>query len=99
MDGKTHGTTSGLLMARLSGHLEGDIVRGVALNLDGGRRQVVEVLVEELGIEPLAKLRATEVDKNWRFRNGELQGRCTYVVGRLRDVRESRYRHLDGRKR
>jgi hypothetical protein len=35
-------------VAALAGDLEGDIVRGVALDLDGTSRQVVEVLVEEL---------------------------------------------------
>lgn len=35
-------------MGALARHLEGDIVRGVALDLDGASRGVVEVLVEEL---------------------------------------------------
>jgi hypothetical protein len=35
-------------MAALAGHLEGNIVGGVALDLEGTSRQVVEILVEEL---------------------------------------------------
>lgn len=35
-------------MAALASDLEGNIVGGVALNLDGGGREVVEVLVEQL---------------------------------------------------
>lgn len=35
-------------MAALASHLEGNIVGGVALDLDGAGRQVVEVLVEQL---------------------------------------------------
>lgn len=35
-------------MAALASHLEGNIVGGVALDLDGTGRQVVEVLVEQL---------------------------------------------------
>ena len=37
-------------MAALAGHLEGDIVGGVALDLEGAGREVVEILVEELQI-------------------------------------------------
>jgi hypothetical protein len=44
----THSSAGGLLMAALAGHLEGHIVGGVALDLDGTGGQVVEVLVEEL---------------------------------------------------
>jgi hypothetical protein len=36
------------LVAALAGDLEGDIIRGVALDLDRAGRQVVEVLVQEL---------------------------------------------------
>ena len=35
-------------MAGLASNLEGDIVGGVGLDLDGAGREVVEVLVEEL---------------------------------------------------
>jgi hypothetical protein len=35
-------------MAALAGDLEGDIVGGVALDLEGAGREVVEVLVEKL---------------------------------------------------
>jgi hypothetical protein len=35
-------------MAALASHLEGNIVGGVALDLEGSGRQVVEVLVQEL---------------------------------------------------
>jgi hypothetical protein len=50
-DGGERGTYSsarGLLVARLAGNLEGNIVGGVALDLEGGSRQVVEVLVQKL---------------------------------------------------
>lgn len=36
------------LVCGLASHLEGNIVRGVALDLNGGLRQVVEVLCEQL---------------------------------------------------
>lgn len=36
-------------MCALSGHLEGDIVWGVALELESGLGKVVEILVEKLG--------------------------------------------------
>jgi hypothetical protein len=35
-------------VAALASDLEGDIVGGVALDLEGARREMVEVLVEEL---------------------------------------------------
>lgn len=38
-------------MGRLASHLEGDIVGGVALELKGRGRAVVEVLVDKLEIE------------------------------------------------
>lgn len=39
---------SGLLVAALASNLEGNVVGGVALDLDGGGGEVVEVLVEQL---------------------------------------------------
>lgn len=47
----TYGSAGGLVVAALASHLEGDIVRGVALDLEGAGRQVVEVLVKELDRE------------------------------------------------
>lgn len=41
-------TARGALMCRLAGHLEGDVVGGGVLDLEGGGRGVVEVLGEEL---------------------------------------------------
>jgi hypothetical protein len=38
----------GLLVAGLAGHLEGDAIGGSVLELKGGGREVVEILVEEL---------------------------------------------------
>lgn len=52
--GSTYGTASGFLVAALAGNLEGDIVWGVALDLDGTGREVVEVLVQQLRIVTLA---------------------------------------------
>ena len=37
-------------MAALAGHLEGNIVGRVALDLEGASREVVEVLVDQLDI-------------------------------------------------
>jgi hypothetical protein len=44
----TYRAGGGLVVAALAGHLEGDIVGGVALDLKGASREMVEVLVEEL---------------------------------------------------
>ena len=44
----TYSSAGGLLVAALSGHLESNIVGGVALDLDGTGGKVVEVLVEQL---------------------------------------------------
>lgn len=44
----TYSTAGGLLVAALASDLEGNIVGGVALDLDGAGRQVVEVLVQQL---------------------------------------------------
>ena len=38
----------GTLMAALARHLEGNIVGGVAFDLEGGLGDMVEILVEEL---------------------------------------------------
>lgn len=46
--GKTYGSARHLVVTALTSHLEGDIVGGVALDLESAGRQVVEVLVEEL---------------------------------------------------
>jgi len=46
--GRTYGSAGSLVMAALASHLEGNIVGGVALDLEGSGRQVVEVLVQEL---------------------------------------------------
>ena len=35
-------------MARLAGHLEGDAIGSSVLELEGGGREVVEILVQEL---------------------------------------------------
>lgn len=48
--GCTYGSGGSLVVAALAGHLEGDIVGGVALDLEGAGREVVEILVEELQI-------------------------------------------------
>jgi len=45
---QTYRAAGSLVMAALAGHLEGDIVGGVALDLEGTSREMVEVLVEEL---------------------------------------------------
>ena len=45
---QTYRTSGDLVVAALAGHLEGDVVGGVALDLDGTGRKVVEVLVQEL---------------------------------------------------
>jgi hypothetical protein len=44
----TYRAAGGLIVAALAGDLEGNIVGGVALDLDGAGGEVVEVLVEEL---------------------------------------------------
>ena len=44
----TYRSASSLLVAALAGDLEGNIVGGVALDLDGAGGQVVEVLVQQL---------------------------------------------------
>ena len=41
-------TARGALVRRLAGHLEGNIVGGGVLDLEGGGRGVVEVLGQEL---------------------------------------------------
>jgi hypothetical protein len=46
--GVTYSTAGGLIVAVLASDLEGNIVGGVALELDGGSRHVVEILVQEL---------------------------------------------------
>lgn len=50
----TYRAAGGVVMAALAGHLEGNIVGGVALDLEGASREVVEVLVEELESTQLA---------------------------------------------
>jgi hypothetical protein len=44
----TYRSDCDLVMAALAGDLEGHIVWGVAFDLDGAGRQVVEILVQEL---------------------------------------------------
>lgn len=44
----THGSRGGLLVAGLASDLEGNAVGGGVLELEGGGREVVEILVEEL---------------------------------------------------
>lgn len=46
--GYSYRARGGLVVAALASHLEGNIVGGVALDLDGTGREVVEVLVEQL---------------------------------------------------
>ncbi len=50
VDGKdfTHGTGGGLLVASLARHLESDAIGSGVLELKGGGREVIEILVEEL---------------------------------------------------
>lgn len=57
-EGYSYRAGSGLLVAALASNLEGNIVGGVALDLDGGGGEVVEVLVEQLEgqTEELAKM-------------------------------------------
>lgn len=45
---QTYSTASGLVVAALAGDFEGNIVGGVALDLNGAGREVVEVLVQQL---------------------------------------------------
>lgn len=49
-DKRTHSSRGGLVVAGLAGYLEGDIVGGSVLELQGGGREVIEILVEELKI-------------------------------------------------
>lgn len=44
----TYSSVGALLVGGLAGDLEGNVVGGVALELEGGGREVVEVLVQEL---------------------------------------------------
>lgn len=44
----TYGSAGHLVVGGLASDLEGDIVRGVGLDLESASREVVEVLVEEL---------------------------------------------------
>lgn len=55
-----------LVVAALAGDLEGDIVGGVVLDLDGAGGEVVEVLVEELEAQcqPLIALRC-DIMPSW----------------------------------
>jgi hypothetical protein len=46
--GSTHSSRGGLLVAGLAGHLEGDAIGSGVLELEGGGREVVEILVQEL---------------------------------------------------
>lgn len=46
--GGTYSSSGALLVGGLAGDLESNVVGGVALELEGGGREVVEVLVEEL---------------------------------------------------
>lgn len=46
--GYSYRARGGLVVAALASHLEGNVVGGVALDLDGTGREVVEVLVEQL---------------------------------------------------
>lgn len=45
---KTYSSRGGLLVAGLASHLEGNAIGSSVLELEGGGREVVEVLVEEL---------------------------------------------------
>jgi hypothetical protein len=49
--GFTYGSRGGLFVAGLASDLEGDTVGGGVLELEGGGREVVEILVKELGGE------------------------------------------------
>jgi hypothetical protein len=46
--GRTYRAAGGIVVGALASDLEGNIVGGVALDLDGAGREVVEVLVQEL---------------------------------------------------
>jgi hypothetical protein len=46
---KTYSSRGGLLVAGLASDLEGNAVGSGVLELEGGSREVVEILVEELG--------------------------------------------------
>lgn len=92
-------------MAALASHLEGDIVGGVALDLEGSGREVVEVLVEELEapIVSINTSRNKEAAGGLREKKGQLAGPRisdgsieTYVVSRLGNICECWDRH-DGR--
>ena len=54
--GSTYSSAGDLVMAALAGDLEGDVVGGVVLDLNGTGREVVEVLVQQLDDEKLAYL-------------------------------------------
>jgi hypothetical protein len=47
----TYSSRGGLLVAGLASHLESDAIGSGILELEGGGRQVVEILVEELNRE------------------------------------------------
>lgn len=47
----TYGARGGLLVAGLAGHLESDAIGSGVLELNGGGREVVEILVKELEAE------------------------------------------------
>ena len=90
-------------MAALARNLESYVVRGVALDLNGRGRKVVEVLVEQLEAEgkTVSWVRpSTEGSERAATFPGAaprpLGGRMAYVVGRLANVSEGWNRHLEG---
>jgi hypothetical protein len=81
-------------VAALAGHLEGNIVGGVALDLNGTGIEVVEVLVKELEKRRRGELRRNG-EKCLARKAWEVAWLCrgAYVVGRLGDIGESGDRH------
>ena len=81
----------GLLVGALSGDLEGDTVGGLALHLEGGGGDMVEVLVQQL--ETRISLRRSSIEMaqccavDARGRD-EIYVRSSYIVGQLGNIGE-----------
>lgn len=98
----TYRAAGGIVVGALASDLEGNIVGGVALDLDGAGREVVEVLVQELEAQRQSSESCAfvgELSRNAASPSASFPGRvrdCTYIVGRLGDIGESWDRHGDG---
>jgi hypothetical protein len=94
-------------VAALAGDLEGNIVWGVALDLDGAGGQVVEILVQQLESRRACQPNLRAIDAEYTIEGNSEQpptlalsreraapeAAGTYVVGGLGDVGEGRDRH------